>query len=499
MAGIDFYTKLLLHFDGDLSSSNHTIRHFGAPEYRSDVNAFGGSSLWFDGGNDHLTLADHDDWNFGTSDFTIEFRIMFDGIGSHQTIFMMWDDWDNFVQMYFDISNGLYFYAENANNRFVEFNQGSTSGWSTGTWYHVALVRNGTTFTVYRDGTPIASQSSVSASMPNLSSDLFIGRNASYAQNYFGGSLNELRISDTARWTTDFTPDTDVYESDANTLLLVHMNGDSSDGGHKVITYNTRLNSTIKKFNSSMYFDGVGDYIGVADSDDWDFGNESFTMDWWEYRTDSSFLKCTVSRGYSGTQTAFSAGIANPGGTDLEFFASSNGSSWDIANAKDMGSLDLNTWVHHAIVRDNNTWYIFKDGTQTDTWSHSGTLLAASVPLAIGVYNGGNWFAGYLDEFRISKGVARWTEDFTPPGTRYSRGIPEMVDVIGVKGSYSDTTRIIVINESDWSVEYNSTHSGSGYYEIQPLVSGTKTLVGIRESDGSSIGYGNVLTDTWQV
>jgi len=103
-----------------------------------------------------------------------------------------------------------------------------------------------------------------------------------------------------------------------------------------------------------------------------------------------------------------------------------------------------------------------------------------------------------MDELRISKGIARWTENFTPPGTAYRGGLtPPITYVTGLKGSLSETSRVIVFKESDWSIEYNAVISGSGPYEIYPLVSGTKTVVARREEDGWAKGHGLVPTTEW--
>ena len=133
----------------------------------------------------------------------------------------------------------------------------------------------------------------------------------------------------------------------------------------------------------------------------------------------ATFLKTSWARQYNGTHPAMLAGVNNSGGTALEFFASSNGSSWGIAEAKSMGSLSLNEWVHFAVVRSGSTWYLFKNGQQTDTWSSGLALAAGSNNWALGIYNNGNWFQGYIDEYRIST-IARWTTNFTPESGPYT-------------------------------------------------------------------------------
>ena len=60
-----------------------------------------------------------------------------------------------------------------------------------------------------------------------------------------------------------------------------------------------------------------------------------------------------------------------------------------------------------------------------------------------------------------------------------------------ISGYKSHTARVVVLKESDWSVESNTIVSGSGSYEIENLVSGTKSVFG-RRSDGWVEGFGSV-------
>ena len=165
-----------------------------------------------------------------------------------------------------------------------------------------------------------------------------------------------------------------------------------------------------------------GDTITVANSSDFDFGTGAFTIDWWEYRTTSYNGAASISRddaiAHSG-YTPFLLGY-NASGT-LQVYMSSTGSSWDIASARSLGALNINGWHHFAVVRSGNNFYNFQDGVQTATWSSSASLLASSGDLQIGTYytNVGQLY-GYIDELRISKGIARWTTGFTPPVSEYS-------------------------------------------------------------------------------
>ncbi|RLD70377.1 MAG: hypothetical protein DRI98_08080 [Bacteroidetes bacterium] len=418
IGGIDEYTVLMMHLDGDQSDSQHVITHNGDPEFSTAQSKFGGSSMYFDGTGDYLEIPDHNDWDFGGDDFTIDFWVNFtSSLTNQQWLVFQWPGAAPYRILY--LQNGKLYYTDRdggVNGADMESDAGIFA--STGVWYHVAFVRNGSNPYLFIDG--VSQNLTVSDgfdTMVNISSPLIIGGRT---DRWLDGYIQEVRISNMARWTTGFTPSTEPYTSDANTKLLLHMNGDVSDGTHVVTSNgNPQLNATITKFDGAMYFDGNGDYLTIPDSDDWDFGAGDFTIDYWEYRTNATINLSTIARDTSSGVMAFLTGWSAGGvGSALGFLASSNGSTWDIAN-NSMGVVTLNTWIHYAIVRSGNTWYIFRDGVQTDTWTNSGTLLASSNALSIGVYNVDKYFQGYIDELRISN-KARWTSNFTPESGPYT-------------------------------------------------------------------------------
>ena len=80
---------------------------------------------------------------------------------------------------------------------------------------------------------------------------------------------------------------------------------------------------------------------------------------------------------------------------------------------------NIEKWVHGAIVRRGSTFYLFGDGELLDTDTYSSALNTIAQPLYVGSYAYyGAWY-GYIDEFRISKGIARWNNEFTVPNRSY--------------------------------------------------------------------------------
>jgi hypothetical protein len=132
-----------------------------------------------------------------------------------------------------------------ANRAWVEFNSrqvqiklDGTSGPSlvgsstaipaAGQWFHIAVVQNGTTLTVYINGTSIGTLTS-SATWGNQAGIVTVGQNFSFNAPNFPGYIDELRFSNVARYTANFTPAAAAFTPDANTMLLMHF--DASKNG----------------------------------------------------------------------------------------------------------------------------------------------------------------------------------------------------------------------------------------------------------------------------
>jgi hypothetical protein len=123
-----------------------------------------------------------------------------------------------FVQQFVDISNYWNFVINNNNLRFTVFSGGSAivdiqNAWNpaTATWYHVALVKNGTSgYMAFVDGTQVGTTQTDTSTMPDFAAVLAIWTRTT--GSYFAGWMDELRISKgVARWTGNFTPPTSAY------------------------------------------------------------------------------------------------------------------------------------------------------------------------------------------------------------------------------------------------------------------------------------------------
>ena len=194
-------TSLLLNFTNagifDATSKND-LETVGNAQISTTQSKWGGSSMYFDGTGDWLLSTPSVINDFGTGNFTIEAWIYMTSTSNYFYIYNSSNanfNSPNFTFLY-DTSLGLRMYAHGGT---YTVNQGSTSGWAANTWYYVALVRNGGTITIYRNGTSLASGSTFSGvSFGSATAPLQIGGSSPDSRSN-NGYIQDLRVSRYAR------------------------------------------------------------------------------------------------------------------------------------------------------------------------------------------------------------------------------------------------------------------------------------------------------------
>jgi hypothetical protein len=217
----DNYTKLLLHFDGadgsqvfvDSSAVPKAVTAGGTAQIDTAQSVFGGASGLFDGDSDYLTVPDSDDWAFGAGDFTIDgwFRLK---SGAENLYFDIYDQYDR------DADTGIRFRKRSTNEIVFSCWEAGVAGvtfesvalsWVADTWYHIAIVRYGNIWTIYRDGISVAT-TTVAYTIPNFALNIALFAYLTGVDYYLNGWVDEFRISKgIARWTGNFVPPQHPY------------------------------------------------------------------------------------------------------------------------------------------------------------------------------------------------------------------------------------------------------------------------------------------------
>jgi hypothetical protein len=167
---------------------------------------------------------------------------------------------------------------------------------------------------------------------------------------------------------------------------------------------NAQISTTQSKWGgSSIAFDGTGDQLSSPTSVNNSLGTGDFTVECWVYANSFSSQPCIVDARPTGTAVPWAFYINTSG---QPYFY--NGSS-----AISTVAVSTTTWTHIAASRSSGTLRIFVNGTQGYSASVTTNLTAGG--LQIGGAFSGSYLDGYIDDFRITKGFARYTANFTPP------------------------------------------------------------------------------------
>jgi len=181
---------------------------------------FGGASLLLDGSGDALIANPTTGMVWGTgSDFTYECFVRFNSTAATYIFDQRTAFGTAAVALLYDTTALDYYQGGTRRINYV---------WTPtlNTWYHVALVRNSGTTTLYVDGVARGSFADT-LNYVQGNSNLYIGGwwNNSVTATGFNGWIDEVRVSSIARYTSGFTPTTSEFTNDSNTILLVHCNG----------------------------------------------------------------------------------------------------------------------------------------------------------------------------------------------------------------------------------------------------------------------------------
>jgi hypothetical protein len=201
-------TKFLCNFNnaGIIDSTGKNVfETVGNAQIDTTVKKFGTGSLEFDGSGDYLvTNSDPGIFAFGTGDFTVEFWLYLNTTQTKIIYDQRASGTQGFYPELYVNSNSIRYYT-NAADRITGGTLNNLE------WYHIALVRSGTSTKLYINGTQTGSTYTDSNNYINGVGRPIIGANASVAGNdSLNGFIDDLRVTRYARYTSNFTiPDSE--------------------------------------------------------------------------------------------------------------------------------------------------------------------------------------------------------------------------------------------------------------------------------------------------
>lgn len=440
-----------------------TITRGGNAVTKTDIVKNGSACLYLDGSS-YLTVPTGTGLSFGSGDFTIECWF-YRTVDMSSGTFRLVNEWNGQGYIFSIVNNTVVITCNNGTNYSV-----ATALTNINMWHHAAAVRSGSNLYVFLDG--IMSSTTVSGTIPANIGTTYIGRASDGASQYFTGYIDELRITKgVARYTSNFTPSSTAFLSGVLTDVR----------NAKTITAygNAALSTTQSKFGmSSAYFDGNGSYLSVPDSTDWDFGTGDFTIECWIYIAANSStngqnnrIAQIVGNFYNGVTSAsgFTFNINGDSistGTGL-YFSYNNAGSWTTLITSTR-PISQGTWHHVSVTRTNSIVRLFVDG-DIHAEGFSSTNISLGYELAIGgqpnYTNYNSWFNGYINDLRITKGVSRYSYNFTPSQRTFLES--GFVDVTGRENGISIIGSVgnLVVDKAEKRFGSTSAYfDGSGDY-----------------------------------
>jgi hypothetical protein len=386
------------------------------PTYSAVTN---GGSVYFGGVSDFLSIADDDaDLKFGSDDFTLEMWYKGTDTDQYATLTAKGNggfssgDWS--LMMNKAVAGDIAFYVHEYNTGVPMLITGDVSA-SDNAWVHIAVVRSGNDWNLYVNGVSEAYVDS-STTINDTSSVVLIGADHSYGR-YLSGFISDYRIvKGTAVYTAAFTPPTEPLTATADTKFLLNPETSISDLSQTSLLKpfgNTVTSSSQVKFagTRSVYFDGVGDYLTAPSSATMGIGTGDFTIECWFYATDGAI---DVGVWDTHSQSSSSDGLTLTRITPTTFRV------WDSSQILVSSATAItDNWNHLAVVRNSGTLELFVNGVSQGTVSNS-TNMNSAQEIMIGAGRYSNTAAptafvkGYMQDFRITKGLARYTSNFTP-------------------------------------------------------------------------------------
>lgn len=394
----------------DNSTNNYTITRSGdtrvtsfAPFSPTSVYTTGqGASGYFDGTDDYLSIADNANLRPGAGAFTIEGWIYRNASGVAHTVFAKGG-----------ASTGVVLQVTSSNT--LQFTHTTTNITSTGVvnagaWNHVAVVREGTGTNqtkLYINGVNDG-QGTVSTDFTQTE-EARVGTNRGATEDMNGYLCDVRLVKGTAVYTSAFTPPTSPLTAITNTNLLCNFKNaaifDSAAKNDLETLGNAQIDTGTKKFGTgSIEFDGTGDYLTYI-GEPLLLGD--FTVEFWLYLNATAVAQGTFTVGTADNSASFSIYV----GTDGKVVYYSNG---DLI-ASSASAVATGAWYNIALTRSAGSSKLFINGTQVGS-TYSDTKNYTSTTFRVGLgYGGIVNLNGFIDDLRITKGVARYTANFTPP------------------------------------------------------------------------------------
>jgi hypothetical protein len=408
-------------------SGNPSVQTFSPfPTTASYSAGTNGGSGYFDGTGDYLTSPNTSQFA-PAGDFTIGVWVYPTSLAASFSAPLGNYTGNNSTDWLIEFTSGgtLNFYT---NGSTIRINS-SAGAIKANQWHYIALCRSGSTITGYLNGTSIGTYSQ-SGTFGSATKAIGIGGRTDTQSPMTGYITSVILIDGSVNTSVPTAPSTNVS---GTSLLCNFTNGgiiDNTMSNDLETVGGAAISTTQSKFGgSSISFPSNDSYLLTNPTTSLEFGSGDFTIEFWWYPT--STARQALYHGSFGADFSIGMDYSSVSTNQkIGLWASSNGSSWNLINSDAGGNgigtttINQNAWNHIAYVRYGTTWMLFVNGVRDlNLTGISGSIASRpTYPKGIGVWWNTTSFAeasGYIDDFRITKGIARYVQNFTPPTSAF--------------------------------------------------------------------------------
>ena len=468
--------SLLMHFEDLTDFMGHTVTSHGnlslinpiknqnnAPRMLTTTNSqlldhstqkYGNSSLIISDTSSYLTVSKDKNLDLlNNGEYTAEAWVY-----STSTVS------NSFVLSMGILSSGDYNWSISSSNSKWAFNTSNNQSYNMGniqanTWTHLAVTRHLGTYYLFNNGT-----------LQNQFSDSTLYN--SNAQLAIGGYAGDANF--------------------ANVAVLCHFDNNLNDLSNYGVTFsafNGATTSSNKKFGSgSLQLTGGTQYLKSSVSSHFNIGAKDYTIEFWLYTTSlgGTIISCVSDP--SNYPSYWTIAINNNGSLGITTFD-------PFANiylgvyASSAGAININQWQHVAISFTSNGPYgtalsiarFFVNGIGFGTANIQSVFGSFPSYLQVGFHFVGTAITGYLDDLRLTEGVARYTSNFTPPSIPFpssSLTSTYYIDDLRITGAARYTSNFVPLTSSFpnpplWTTANNTTFYGDNGTNISASVLAT--------------------------
>jgi hypothetical protein len=431
------YVTMLLHGDGTNGAQNNTFVDSSSNGFsitrngnttQGSFSPYGDNWSNYFGGADYISAPNNTALQIGSSDFTIECWY-YNTVAAGDVLWSKAANSSAFTGYYLNIQGGARtpnFYAT-ANGSSWAVNLSSSILMTINQWNHVAVTRNGSTWTIWVNGVS-GGTATVSATILDDGSPFVVGALANNTSNITGYVSNLRFVKGTALYTSAFTPSTTPLTAVSGTSLLTCQSNRYIDNSTNAFAITVNGTPSVQRFNpfgtataystatigGSGYFDGTGDYLSTP-ANSANLGTGDFSITFWLYCTVDPVNSVVATNVYNsaaftdgwyiqcGDKTVISFGIGSAGGAD----GVSSPSGIDLTNQ----------WNYIEATRSGSTVRVFVNGVSgtTKTITKTGTKSGNDTKIGSRYDGSAVYLPGYITDFKVVIGTAGNTSNYTPP------------------------------------------------------------------------------------